>query len=310
VARELLAQPRPIGREDAGEEAMVLREAGARAERLLVDGCDHAFGELDESRPGLGLVGTRPHDEGGASRLRQERLEARNGSVVYATRADDLGGRSVLAVVVDLRRPIVHRHDDDRRPACARRLVVRAGDRAGDVLCAHGLVDPHRVFTGEAGELARQERLEDEVATVLLADDDDERRAVHPRRRDRADGVAEARGRVQQRQARLAAADRVPGRHADDRAFVQSEHEADVLRKAGEERHLGRAGVGEHRRQPVAPEDAERGLADRVRHGRLCAPPYRVHTWRLPGTYRVRVTSRLPPRPRRSAAASPTAPPR
>ena len=143
--------------------------------------------------------------------------------------------------------------------------MAGARDRPGHVLRAHGLVDPDRVLAREPVQLAREERLGREVAPVLLADDDDERRAVDARGGERADGVAEARGRVQDRERGLAAPDRPAGRHADDGALVQAEHEAEVVRQVGEQPDLGRSGVREDRREPVLAPDVERRVADRLR---------------------------------------------
>ena len=61
---------------------------------------------------------------------------------------------------------------------------------------------------------------------------------------------------------RLAASDRVAGRHPEHRALVQPEHEPEVVGEPGEERHLGRAGVREERRQSAPAEDVERRIAD------------------------------------------------
>ena len=87
--------------------------------------------------------------------------------------------------------------------------MVGALDRARHVLRPDGLLDADRVLAREPAEPAGEERLEREVPAVLLADDDDERRPVHARRRERADRGAEARRRVQQDERGLAAADRV-----------------------------------------------------------------------------------------------------
>ena len=87
-------------------------------------------------------------------------------------RAQHPPGRSVLALGVGFLQPVVHRHDHERRAAGGGRLVVRAVDRARNVLRPDGLVDPDRVVAGEAAQASGQERLEDEVPPVLLADDD------------------------------------------------------------------------------------------------------------------------------------------
>jgi hypothetical protein len=99
-----------------------------------------------------------------------------------------------------------------------------ACDRAGDVLRARGHVDPDGVVAPEALEPAGEERLEREVAAVLLAHDDDDRGAVHPGRGQRRDRVAESRGRVQERERRGPRADRQAAGHPDRRALVQARH--------------------------------------------------------------------------------------
>jgi hypothetical protein len=118
------------------------------------------------------------------------------------------------------------------------------------------------VLPREALQLAGQERVEREMTAVLLADDDDERRAVEPRGGDRGDGVAEAGRAVQERECRAAGADRVAACHRDNAALVQREDEGLLVREAREERDLGRAGVGEDRRQLESSEDVERGVAN------------------------------------------------
>ena len=97
-----------------------------------------------------------------------------------------------------------------------------------------------------------------EVSSVLLADEHDERRAVDARRGQRADGVPEAGGRVEEDERRLAPAERPPGRHPDDRPLVQPEDELEVGRQVDEKRHFGGAGVREHPREPPRAEGLER----------------------------------------------------
>ena len=122
--------------------------------------------------------------------------------------------------------------------------MPRPADRAGDVLRTNGLLDPDRILAAEPAELAGEEWLEGEVAAILLADEDDERRPVDARGGERAHRIAQARGGVEEGEAG-SSPDRPTRREAHDRALVQAEHEAQVLREVGEERHLGGAGVAE-----------------------------------------------------------------
>ena len=84
----------------------------------------------------------------------------------------------------------------------------------------HGLGDRNRVVARKACEAAGQERLELEMAAVLLADENDERCAVGAGGRERADCVAEPRGGMQHHERGLVSPDREAGRHADYGALV------------------------------------------------------------------------------------------
>ena len=106
------------------------------------------------------------------------------------------------------------------------------------------------------------------MAPVLLPDEHHERHSVDPRRRDRADRVAEAGSRVEDRERGLTAAEREPRGHADDRALVEPEHEPQVTGEIGQQLDLGRARIGEERRETVPPEDVEGGVTHGRRHGR------------------------------------------
>ena len=79
--------------------------------------------------------------------------------------------------------------------------MPRPADRAGDVLRTNGLLDPDRILAAEPAELAGEEWLEREVAAILLADEDDERRPVDARGCERAHRIAQARGGVEEGEA-------------------------------------------------------------------------------------------------------------
>ena len=142
-------------------------------------------------------------------------------------------------------------------------FVVRAADRPGKVLRANRLVDPDRILAGERAQPTRQERLVCQVAPILLTDEDDERRPVDARGRERADRVAEPCGRMQQRERGLSASDRPAGRDTDDRCLVKREHELEIVRKTCQERHLGRPRVGKQGRESPVPKDLDDRVTDR-----------------------------------------------
>ena len=82
-------------------------------------------------------------------------------------------------------------------------------------MSSHGLVNPDRVLARQPSKPSREERLEREVAPILLADEGDEWSPVDACRRQRADGVAQTCGRVQEHEGWPAAADRPAGGHSD-----------------------------------------------------------------------------------------------
>ncbi len=179
VGLERLAQAGAARGQVAGEQRVVLREAGLSAERLLEDRAVQALGEGDQCVPAL-RAGAR--DDRGALRLVEHGRERLDRLRIGRLRAQQLHRPEDLVRLWCRIEPVVHRDDHDRRAAGGDRLVVGADDRSGHVLRAGGLVAPDRVLAGEPVELAGQERLQREVAAVLLADDDHQRRAVGPAR--------------------------------------------------------------------------------------------------------------------------------
>ena len=190
-------------------------------------------------------------------------------------------GRRELSGLVGRHQPVAHRHDHERGPATRLCLMEGAGDRPGYILGAHRLVDPDRVVAGEPVQPPGEEGLEREVPTILLADEHDDRRPIHPSGRERCDRVPETGRRVQDGERRLPSADREAGRHADDGALVQPEHEAKVGREIREERHLGRPRIREHRCQAESAKDVERRIPHR-------SPAYRLPFFRAQAVRRHR----------------------
>ena len=149
------------------------------------------------------------------------------------------------------------------------RLVPRARERARHVLRRAPAGRPTPGSPRRGRQPPGEERLLREVAAVLLADQHHQRRAVHARGRQRRDGVAEPRRGVQEHERRLAAADRVPGGHADHRPLVQGQHELEVVGQPAQERDLG--GARDWRRSWSARARAERRTRPRARSSRPAA---------------------------------------
>ena len=246
------------------EARVIPREAGAGAERVLPHRAGKSLRERRERRPSLrAVVAGAGHQRG--RRRRVEQL----GDLRHVGRLDRPrsrhGTRRRHRLVRGRLEPVVHRHEHQRGTALVARGVPRAGDRRRYVLRAHRLLDRHRIAAGEPVQLPGQERVERQVAPVLLAHDDHERRAVHARRRQPCDRVAEAGRGVQQHQRGLLARQGPAGREPHHRRLVQRQHEVEIVRQADQERHLGRARVREQRRQPMPPEHLERPVADQIR---------------------------------------------
>ncbi len=267
--RQPFAQLRPVARKHARIQGVVLRKAGTGSERLLEDRRDEPLRQFDQGRPGRRIVRARTDDERRRLRLREKRCQGADRRLVDGRRAHDLpdGGRG-LPVLVLGSLPVVPRDDHERGTACRLRRVKRMLERARDVLGPNGLIDEDGIVAGETGEPPREKRLEREVPAVLLADHDDDRRAVDPRGRERPDRVPEPGRRVQHGQRGLPAPDRPARRETDHRPLVERQHEAEVVRQPGEEGNLRRAGVREHRRQATPAEDVEGGVANGSAHAK------------------------------------------
>ena len=229
--------------------------------------------ERDERLPRLGVVRAGADDERRRAGVRDQRRELGDGVRVDGRRRAPpaaAAASSRVSSAAAAQSSIGTITIAGPRPVTAswQARATAPGTSCG----AHRLVDPDRVVACEALQPAREERLEREMAAVLLPDEHDERRTVHARGRERADGVSEPGGRVQDRERRLVAPDRPAGRHADDGALVQREHEAQVVGQVGEQLDLGRA-----RDSRTARSARARGRRRTSRRGR-CGRPRRHPT--------------------------------
>jgi hypothetical protein len=244
---------------------VVLRETGTGAERLLPHRRAEALAERRQGCPGGRVVRARTDHQDRVGGLIDPGGQLRHGGAVYpfcadqATRAERLVGRWSRS------EPVVPGHHDECGAACSRRLVPGAGDCAGHALRPRRLIEKDGVLTGQAPQAPGEERLQRQMATVLLADQHDERRPVHPSGGKRPDGVPQPRGRMKHGQRGLAAPDCPPGRQPHDRALVQREYEAEVLRQSCEQRNLGEPWIAKDRGQAAVAEDVKGRVTDRSR---------------------------------------------
>ena len=177
---------------------------------------------------------------------------------------DDPPGRIPGAVLIGLGVPVVHRDRHERgAPRRQRGVMDRSRDRTRDVLGARRFVAPLDVRPRCDGRVAvGQVRLDRDMGAHLLAGGDHERRLVRLGVEDAADGVPDARRRVQVDVGGMTAGLRESVRHPDDDEFLEAEHVGEVLGEVGEHRQLGRARVAEDRGHPVGTEQLEGRFTD------------------------------------------------
>ena len=267
VPGQRVVQQATLPREVSGEQRVILREPHTPRERLLPDRAAQPLGERNHRIPVLLLRSA--DDKRRRLGARQQAGELRDLRRLHRMRAQDLRGRPGRELVGGLE-PVAHRHHQQRRPCRGLGLVIGARDRAGHVLAAARDVPPHRILAGQALERSPgEERLEGNLATVLLAHEDHKRSAAITRVSDRVHRVAQTGRRVQVDERRLAPGECVAGRHPHHRSLVEAEDEPDVGREIGQKCDLGRSRVAEDRRQPVAAHDLESAVA----HGHPGRPP-------------------------------------
>ena len=140
----------------------------------------------------------------------------------------------------DLAVEVVHADGHEHRPARRGQRVAEgpAQDGAELVGRAH-LVGPLADRAGQAHEVARQQRVVDQVALVLLPGGHDQRRAVGPGVGEAADRVAEPGRGVQVHERRTARGLRVPVGHADHGRLLEREHVVEVVGRRRARRSAG-----------------------------------------------------------------------
>ncbi len=187
------SRSRGARRQVPGEQRMVLREAGAAAERLLPHGAAEVLGQRDQGRPALLAVGARAdHDRRPRRAPRAARRAPRRRPGRPPRSASAICGRSSRAARPRARtsRPSARSRSPGPRPVAA---SWWARTIAPGTSCARAGWSSTRGSRRPAREPAGQERLERQVAAVLLADEHHQRRAVGARGGERGDRVAEAR---------------------------------------------------------------------------------------------------------------------
>ncbi len=158
----------------------------------------------------------------------------------------------------------VHRQRQEHRPARRRaRDGEGAAQRLADILPAAQFFRPFGHRLGEGDEIAGEPRLGHQVARVLLAGGDDERRLARLRGDEHAHGVAEAAHRVQVDEGGATRGERPAVGHADRRRLLKPEDVANVRRvdERVHERHLGRAGIAEDVGHALVAQDVEQNVA-------------------------------------------------
>ena len=151
-------------------------------------------------------------------------------------------------------RPVVGRDRDQHRAArVLHRDVVTMRDRERDVLGACRLAAPLDIGLRQlGGPSGKQERIEGEQRSRLLAGGDDERRPVLPGGEDRAHGVAHPDRRMQVDEGGVLRRRGVAVGHADHDRFLQAEDVLEVRGEVEEERQLGGPGLPKMRCMPNA----------------------------------------------------------
>jgi hypothetical protein len=164
--------------------------------------------------------------------------------------------------------PEVHRDRDEHGSARGRhRQVVRLLQRVGHIGGVLDLIRPLRHGARHAHQVARQQRLVENMARVLLPAGDNQRRAVFQRGEQHAHRVAQSWRDMQVHQRGLPARLRVAVRHRQRDALLQRQHIAHAVGQVHQKRQLGRARIAEDIADAARPHPLEGRLADVHRQG-------------------------------------------
>ena len=220
--------------------------------RHLVPGDDGELpgrGSDDHGRQPVEVGGDRPVVDGGARRHRR----------------------------LDLAVEVVHADGDEHRPARRGGGVPEGAAQDGAELVGRPhLVGPLADRAGEADQVAREQRVVDQVPLVLLPGGHHERGAVGPGVGEAADRVAEAGGGVQVHEGRTPSGLRVAVGHADRSRLLERQHVVEVVRRRErvDQRELGAPRVAEDVGDALACAGSRAG-----RHGRARRRTYIWRKW-------------------------------
>ena len=269
---EMLAHDGEVGFQHPRPARMGRREGGARGQLCAPDRKAACFRKGDETGAHRGRKVVAEHHQHPAGIEAGELV--REPRCVRRGRKPGRGGgrrRRTAHLLIE------NVHRQRQKDGSAGR---RAGDgegapqRLADVVAAAHLLGPFGDRGGERDKIAREPRLSHQVAGVLLARGDDERRLAGLGSDQHAHGVAEAAHGVQVDERGPARRQRPAVRHRHRRRLLQPEDVGDVrsVDQRVHEGHFGRAGVAEDVGDRFVAKDVEQNVAGASGHERLLFP--------------------------------------
>ena len=277
-------QRRPDGgrrrRQHPGEQRVGGRQRHRAVEGRGVDGRAERLGQVGQGVDGAGGPDVAAGDDG---QLPDGRLGQQLGQLVQAAgRRPAHDGRRRrhrrVALLVEGRHRQAHEHGTAGRAGGV--VEGAAHDRAQLPQRPH-LVRPPADRPGQADQVAGQERVGLDVAVVLLAGGDHERRAHGLGVGEVADGVAQPGRRVQVQERRPPGGLGVAVGHAHRGGLLEAQHVVEVV-GAGQgvhERQLGGAGVAEQVADAFGAQHVQQGIASGARHALHRNPGGSVPIW-------------------------------